>query len=160
MKKKPLVILDLDETLIYASEQQFKHLKSVRFQKIYINFRPFLFDFVSFLEAHFELAVWTSATENYAEFVVKHIFDIKPHFLFTRKDCSLKSDTKYKKSQFYKNLNRFEMLQNNFEKIIFLDDKPELIISDKAEIIPILPFKGEKSDSLLLNLRKEFERYI
>ena len=160
MSKKPLIVLDLDDTLIYSTELQKKHLKKIRFQKMNIYFRPYLLDFIKFVEMNFQIAIWTSATELNANFVVNNLFTEEPIFIYTRKDCSLKSDPIKKKSYFYKNLDRIHEIEKRFNKIIFIDDKPELIISKHAEIIPILAFKGDKSDALLIELQRDLERFI
>ncbi|RJF73272.1 hypothetical protein D3875_18660 [Deinococcus cavernae] len=56
MLARPLVVLDLDETLWHAHE----HESCVTFQ-----LRPYLREFLETVAAHYDLAVWTSATEHW-----------------------------------------------------------------------------------------------
>nr|CCC93919.1 conserved hypothetical protein [Trypanosoma congolense IL3000] len=57
---RPTVVLDLDETLVYAREGP-----------LYV--RPGLEDLLLFLDDNFETVLWTAGIKHYAEAVVRHI---------------------------------------------------------------------------------------
>ena len=65
---KPLLILDLDETLIYSKEKEdFNHeIDAYDFiidGNIFVKKRPYVDQFIQSVSQHFELAVWTANVE-------------------------------------------------------------------------------------------------
>ena len=56
-----LLILDLDETLIYAEERPATHPSDFRVGPYSVTRRPGLRQFLDFCHTHFQLAVWTTA---------------------------------------------------------------------------------------------------
>ena len=91
--KKILVFLDLDQTLIsselldrsaadggetvYDIESNKVKARNFNFQNmegLYVIFeRPYLQEFLDFLFKNFDVGVWTAASQDYANFIVKHI---------------------------------------------------------------------------------------
>ena len=80
-------------------------------------------------------------------------YNAKLVFLFSRKDCSLLSETSEKKSFFIKNTAKIDAYIDVFETVIFIDDKIDLIRSNTVKCIDIKAFKGEKDDRELLILK-------
>lgn len=72
-----LLVLDLDETLIYATEERLEAEPDFAVGQYYVYKRPFLKEFLEFCFDNFEVAIWTSSTRNYAEGIVKNIVDSK-----------------------------------------------------------------------------------
>lgn len=93
MKRKTL-ILDLDETLLYSVEgssmDNFDLSFSLDNKNFYTKFRPHLTEFIDFVCSHFDIIVWTSASEDYAKEVTKEIFKGRPYKLLSRKDSNNK----------------------------------------------------------------------
>jgi len=65
-----LLILDIDETLIYAAEGPLERAEDFRVGPYFVYLRPFLGEFLRFAAEHFEVATWTSSTEGYATSVL------------------------------------------------------------------------------------------
>ena len=78
--EKKTIVLDIDETLVYAtqslSEQpentcdttiKIKVNKYGGCQKAYLSFRPYLFEMLEELSRDFELILYTCGTKSYAE---------------------------------------------------------------------------------------------
>jgi hypothetical protein len=75
---KPLIILDLDETLVYTSLVKIQGMKPMlKFYhsglKHYIYKRPYIEEFLKFCFENFDVAVWTAAEEHYARMILDEI---------------------------------------------------------------------------------------
>lgn len=86
-RKKFNIILDLDNTIISSVEVQ-EHKETAKSQKFdrsemegyYIIYhRPYLQEFLDYIFKNMNVAVWTSATPDYAKFIIKNIVCIKPN---------------------------------------------------------------------------------
>ena len=84
--RKPInVILDLDNTLIYSisceklPKNKKSHLHSMKFHKMdddyYVFERPGLQDFLDWLYNNYNISVWSAASPDYVEFIVKNIIE-------------------------------------------------------------------------------------
>ena len=71
---KKLLILDIDETLIHASEKMLDRQCDFEVHPYYIYKRPYLNEFLGFCFRNFEVAIWTSSSQDYAHDVIRHIF--------------------------------------------------------------------------------------
>ena len=85
--KKPILVLDLDNTLLSSIEtsrvdsvnkrrkqipnSQFRHTDAFGIYRIY--HRPYLQEFLDYAVSHFQVIIWTAGTEEYAKFIVKNI---------------------------------------------------------------------------------------
>lgn len=90
MSEKILVILDLDETLIHATDKP--HDDTWDFQVFHYKVykRPYLQEFLLGLKEHFDVAVWSSASDDYVDLIVKEIFpeDYTLKFVWGRSRCT------------------------------------------------------------------------
>ena len=74
MQEKALLILDLDETLVHATATQIREDFDFQVYNYYVYKRPGLTKFLAHCGAHFTLAVWSSASDDYVQAIVKQIF--------------------------------------------------------------------------------------
>lgn len=76
-KKKKTLVLDIDETLVYATTNKNElrlidemiSIKMTKFGasvKAYLSYRPFLFEMLDAVRPHFELILYTCGTASYA----------------------------------------------------------------------------------------------
>lgn len=94
--ERPLIVLDLDETLIHSSLVELLDLKhSIVISDSYYNIsyfvykRPHVDEFLNFCLDRFDVGIWTAAREIYAKIVVDMLFkDRKPVFIYSRKRCT------------------------------------------------------------------------
>ena len=91
---KKLLILDLDETLIHATETKLEREPDFTVGQYFVYRRPFLAEFLRFCFVNFTVAVWTTGTKNYAESIVENIFaeGMTPAFLWSRERCTIGYD--------------------------------------------------------------------
>src|SRR5688572_23634095 len=68
-----LLILDLDETLIYATTDALERPAEFRCGPYQVYLRPHLETFLRAMSQHFQLAVWTSGTDDYAAAIAARI---------------------------------------------------------------------------------------
>jgi TFIIF-interacting CTD phosphatase-like protein len=83
--KKINVILDLDNTLIYSipfekfPKKTTTHLHKLKYHNMdndyYVFERPGLQDFLDWLYENFNIMVWSAASPDYVEFIVKNIVE-------------------------------------------------------------------------------------
>ena len=71
---RKLLVLDLDETLIFATPDPLVRPADFRLFDYHIYKRPFLEPFIDVVAQHFALAVWSSASDDYVELVVENIW--------------------------------------------------------------------------------------
>lgn len=85
-KRKPInVLLDLDNTLIYSisceklPKNKNSHLHNMKFHKMdddyYVFERPGLQKFLDWLHSNYNISVWSAASPDYVEFIVKNIVE-------------------------------------------------------------------------------------
>jgi len=141
---KKLIILDLDNTLIYASLYELPAKILFKYSDyLTIYARPHTKEFVQKCRTIADVVVVTTAVRDYAKKVCEHL-QIKPIELFSREDCLI-LNYKYVKSvpDYYFDL---------YDDIIIFDDSPELWDKkshEKCRVIGVAPFTGEADDDEL-----------
>ena len=132
------LILDLDETII-----SFK-IKSTK--EGILRARPFLFGFLEEMSHYYELIVWTSATEAYANSLIDAIEFEKKYFdyVFYREHAIIIGE------DFVKDLTR---VGRGLDRTIIVDDMPQNFRLQKRNGITIKPFLGDDfNDTALYDL--------
>ena len=138
INKKYTLVLDLDETLV-----NFK-IKAGR--EGYVRLRPFLFGFLEEVGQYYELIIFTSATEAYANSVIEAIEQNKKYFDFV----FCRQHTIIIGNDFVKDLTRIGRPLNS---TIIVDNMPQNFRFQKENGICIKPFWGQDSnDKTLYNL--------
>ncbi|MBC3910673.1 NIF family HAD-type phosphatase [Undibacterium umbellatum] len=145
---KKLLILDLDETLIYATEQQLGHEADFQFFSYHVYLRPHVREFIAFCLEHFECAVWTSASEDYAAIIVRHLFGEEPplKFIWARQRCTRVFNPEYQDFEWVKNLQKVKRRGYRLEHIIMLDDTPKKLRRNYGNLVRINMFEGDMQD--------------
>jgi len=138
INKQYTLVLDLDETLV-----NFK-IKSGR--EGYVRLRPFLFGFLEEVSQYYELIIFTSATEAYANSVIEAIEQEKKYFDF----IFYRQHTIIIGNEFVKDLTRIGRPLNS---TIIIDNMPQNFRFQKENGICVKPFWGQDSnDKTLYNL--------
>jgi carboxy-terminal domain RNA polymerase II polypeptide A small phosphatase len=90
--QRPLLILDLDETLVHARETAPADRPPCDFTVFSFPVwrRPHLAEFLLTAGAWFDLALWTAATPPYAQAIVERIIpaELPLRFVWTRAECT------------------------------------------------------------------------
>jgi RNA polymerase II subunit A small phosphatase-like protein len=166
---KPLLILDIDETLIHAESFPKEFEDKIKFDfkfkeneksLYYVIKRPYLNEFLNYVFENFEVAIWTAAGYEYAEEILKGIGIDKKNltFFYTQENCTIKLD--YESSQYYgvKNLNKLKKKGYDLDKILIVDDISKTAINNYGNLIKIKQFKDDSDDIELLKLISYLEK--
>ena len=137
-QKPYTLVLDLDETLV--------HFKIKTSKGGTLRARPYLFGFLEEMGHFYELVVWTSATEAYANSLIEAVEYEKNYFdyILYREHATIIGE------DFVKDLTR---IGRNLDRIIIIDDMPQNFRLQKENGINIRPFFGDDmNDSALYEL--------
>src|SRR5687768_16982102 len=118
-----LIILDLDETLIHATQNELDIPHDFKFDKYFVYQRPHLREFLIDISKHFSLGIWSSAGDEYVKEIVRHIKPENVDFLVVwgRSKCSLKHDLTFDTYCFEKRLDKLKKKGFRLEKILVVD---------------------------------------
>lgn len=159
---KILLILDLDETLIYATRDELTHRADFKVGTYHVYKRPWLDEFISFVETNFIVAVWSSASDEYVEEVVKNIFPDQSRlaFVWGRSRCVQKrnlqideqgyySDDYYAHYHFVKPLKKVKRHGFELDRILIIDDTPHKSQNNYGNAIYPSAYTGNTEDDEL-----------
>lgn len=151
---RPLLILDLDETLIYATKTGLDRDADFQVGPYRVYRRPGLGQFLAEVSAHYELAVWTSSSPNYAAAVRSAIFsDALPlAFCWASDRCTYRRDLDTDSWVQAKKLVKLKRLGYRLERILVVDDSPEKHRGNYGNLVRVKPFEGDSDDGELLQL--------
>jgi carboxy-terminal domain RNA polymerase II polypeptide A small phosphatase len=149
-----ILILDLDETLIYSTETVLNYHEDFQVGNYFVYKRPGLDHFLSNSNSLFKLAVWTSSSSDYAYEIIKHIFpdSIQLEFVFTQKRCNFRYNPEIGENQTVKPLKKVRRQGFSIDKIVIVDDLPETFQQNYGNAILVEKFYGEKMDKELFFL--------
>lgn len=150
-KSNKLLILDLDETLIHATETKLDMLEEFQFEQYYVYKRPHLDTFLENISKHFTVGIWSSADDDYVTEIVQNIIPstIELKVVWGRSRCSIKRDYDYDQYNFEKRLDKLKKQGFRLEQIIIVDDSPEKTRNNYGNAIYIKEFLGDKNDEEL-----------
>ena len=138
---KQLIILDLDHTLIYGSyaESESADLLFHYHKYLTVYERPLARGLIELCKSKATIIVYTTALRRYAKSIC-FALNIEYVELLSRKNC-IAVEGKLKKQI------KEEWLEN-YEKIIIIDDSPNVWITDDLKITFLVPdeFRGQIND--------------
>lgn len=158
--KKILLILDLDETLVCSTESKLSYPEDFIVGEYFVYKRPGLAKFLDFVSTYFDVAIWTSSTEDYAQEIVKNIIpeNYSLNFIYGRTKCTLTYLFEHYEYVYIKNLSKLKRLNYSLERILIIDDSPEKIRKNYGNHICVAPFTGSKEDQELFLLVKYLDK--
>ena len=150
--KHKLLILDVDETLIHATEYPKDDYWEFEVGEYKIYKRPFLTTFLKKVHQEFRVAIWSSASEYFIDEVVKEILPkgVSLEFVWARMKCTPWYDRdygSYEKMVYCKNLKK--VAKANYAKlsdILIVDDTPQKVRNNYGNAIYPNPFFGSQTD--------------
>lgn len=153
-KSDNLLILDLDETLIHATEKKLEIREDFKFEKYFVYKRPFLDIFLEKVSCLYKIGIWSSGDDGYVDEIVKQI---KPNtvnfeFIWGRSKCTPRRDFDSDVYYFEKRIDKLKNKGFNKTKILIVDDSPEKTKNNFGNAIYIQEFIGNVADVELLYL--------
>ena len=160
--EKKLLILDLDETLIYATEEKLDREPDFIVGQYFVYKRPFVELFLKFCFENFEVAVWTTATKSYAEEILKEILKDNQtlKFLWTRERCTLAFDEEEREHFFVKRMSKIRRRGYNLNAVIVVDDSPNVWKDSYGNLVRVNKFEGDENDDELKFLPTYLEKLL
>ncbi len=149
-----LLILDLDGTLIYASETRLDREEDFKVGDYFVYKRPHLDHFLETCLEWFELAIWTSASPAYAAKVVRNLFDVPPDlaFVFSAERCTKRFDADRREYFEAKRLQKLKRRGYSLSKVLIVDDTPATFSLNYGNGIRVSEYTGSLIDDELLRL--------
>jgi TFIIF-interacting CTD phosphatase-like protein len=150
-----LLILDLDETLIHSVETPLAQVADFFVYSYAVYKRPHLDVFLATCLEWFNVAVWTSAGDEYAAAIINNIFPDPQalKFVWSGDRCSIASNINYdcidgNYPPYYsrKPLKKVKRLGYRPESIIAIDDTPKKWELSYGNLLAVKPFEGDESD--------------
>lgn len=148
---KPLLILDIDETLLYASGSALSHQHDFRVGPYYVYRRPYLNEFLHLCQHYFQLAVWSSSSSDYVAEIVQKVL---PHglslvFAWSRDRCVQKDHPETKQRYYIKDLKKVKRLGYDLDRVLIADDTPQKVKRNYGNAIYVKEFTGNPTDQEL-----------
>ncbi|MBV6624580.1 MAG: HAD family hydrolase [Rivularia sp. (in: Bacteria)] len=158
-KYNKLLILDIDETLIYSSETQLERTPDFKLDEYFVYIRPGLEEFISNCSKLFYLAVWTASGSDYAHEVIKNIFpkELQLEFIFTGERCLVKRNLDLDIIEIFKPLKKVKKKGYSLNHVLIVDNLTETFKYNYGNGILVKEYLGEEHDRELFLLFKYLE---
>jgi RNA polymerase II subunit A small phosphatase-like protein len=160
-----LLILDLDETLIHASATKVREEADFQVFHYFVYKRPGLADFLTTCAQHFKLAIWSSASDDYVQAVVRQIVPpgITLEFVWGRSRCTPFTTPQIDEYGYYnldgtssyeyaKRLKKVRRRGFSLSQTLIVDDTPAKVQQNYGNAIYIKPYLGSTEDEELSHL--------
>ena len=147
-----LVIFDLDETLVHSSKSKLPLDHSLIVDSYFVYERPYTRELLNFAAEHFDLAVWSSSSQEYVQAVVGHVFGTTYplKFSWSVEKCVQRVDPASNAYVYIKDLRKVQSHGYLVDQITIIDDSPEKIQRQPKNHIHVKPYLGSSTDSELL----------
>ena len=151
MTPPKLLVLDLDETLLFAAERPLERVADFRVGPYHIYRRPGLAAFLDQCFQWFEVAVWTSSSPLYAEEVVRAVFPdpSRLSFVWASDRCTPAYDPETGEHCARKNLKKIKGRGYPLESVVVVDDSPEKWRQSYGSLVQVTPYLGAEEDTEL-----------
>ncbi|MCE3003731.1 MAG: HAD family hydrolase [Xanthomonadaceae bacterium] len=155
-----LLVLDLDETLVFADERPLARAPDLDLPPYAVYLRPWAREFLRHVAVHFELAVWTSSSAAYARALVPVLFDDPSRlaFVWSRERCTLQRDLANDTWVHAKRLAKVKRHGHDLRRTVVVDDSPEKHLRNYGNLVRVAPFLGDPADDELPHLAAWLER--
>jgi RNA polymerase II subunit A small phosphatase-like protein len=148
-----LVVLDLDETLVYASDEGLLEGSDPDFYvgQYPVYKRPHVDSFLRDLFQEFRVAVWTSSSPSYAWEMVSKLFgSLQDELLFVwdSSRCTQKFDPEKMEWYWLKNLKKAKRRGFDLSRTVAVDDTPLKYKKSYGNLVRMRAFEGGEDDWL------------
>ena len=154
MMEKPLLILDLDETLIHGLKEPLEIDFDMLLGPYFIYFRPFAVDFLRSQSDRYQLGFWSSATISYVGPICRQLMKGNPDplFVWDRERCTERFDHFQQETYYAKDLSKVERKRLNLARVLIVDDELRKVKGHYGNALLVKAFRGEEADDELVFL--------
>jgi RNA polymerase II subunit A small phosphatase-like protein len=158
-ESRPLLILDIDETLIFGTETELARTANFRVGPFHIYQRPHVAEFLEGAASDFDLAIWSSATIDYVAAIAAKICpsQISLRFVWGRERCTQRTNFESAEIEYIKDLKKVKRLGYDINRILFLDDTASKLARNFGNAIYVRPYEGGTTDDELPRLLRFLE---
>nr|WP_253899492.1 HAD family hydrolase [Corallococcus carmarthensis] len=158
------MILDLDETLVHASEKPLTREADFQVLGHFVHLRPNLEPFLRECASRFRLAIWSAGTDPYVAAIVKRIVppELELDFVWGRSRCTYALDRASVQRDGYldphahydwvKKLRKLKRRGYQLERVLMVDDSPAKCVHNHGNAIYVREYEGQAHDTELLDL--------
>jgi RNA polymerase II subunit A small phosphatase-like protein len=153
---RALLILDIDETLIFGSKSELHRPADFLVGPFHIYRRPRLDEFLAGVGQWYDLAIWSSATIDYVGKIADQICPPGKtwRFVWGRDRCTQRMNFDLLEIEYIKDLKKARRLGFDINRILFVDDTAAKLTPNFGNAIYIAPYFGlAEDDELRLLLR-------
>ncbi len=159
---RPLLILDLDETLVYATAEPRPDLGDPDFRvaAFAVYRRPHLAEFLRAVGGWYDLAVWSSASGPYVAALVGGLFPDPSslRFVWSCERCTRRFHPEAQEYDWFKDLKKVKRAGFALERVLMIDDTPAKLERNYGNHLRVHPFEGQPEDTDLRDLLPFLER--
>jgi carboxy-terminal domain RNA polymerase II polypeptide A small phosphatase len=156
---KNLLVLDLDETLLHSRRIPLDREPDFHAHPYAVYFRPHLESFLEQIFRWYDVAVWTSAGEDYARIITGRLFpDLEQlRFIWSANRCTRGFNSETLETFSIKDLRKLRRLGYDLKRVLVVDDSPEKHLRNYGNLIRVSPFEGDLADGELPTLASYLE---
>lgn len=157
MLSRPLLILDIDETVIHGRERPLNRPGDFCAGQYHIYERPYLAQFLSECSEVYDIACWSAATHDYLEIVVNNLakyLSTPLVFVWDRSRCTVRTDFALQEQFFLKDLHKVKRKGYDLERVLILEDEPRKVNRNFGNAIYVRPYVGDLDDDELPKLAR------
>jgi RNA polymerase II subunit A small phosphatase-like protein len=153
---KILLVLDLDETLVYATEHALGRPPDFAAGPYSIYRRPYLNEFLLACSALYDLAFWSSAGAAYVGAVVAAIQPpaVEPAFVWSGVRCVRRIDPETGEDYFLKDLRKVRRKGFDLARVLVVDDSPRKLERNYGNAVYVRSYRGDPDDNELVLLAR------
>ena len=152
---RPLLIMDLDETLVFATDAPITDIPHFQCFHYLVHVRPHLGTFLDTVQEHYDLAIWTSAGEEYATCIVAGAMAGRElQFVWANERCTRRYDPERQEEYWVKDLRKVRKRGYNLEWVLVIDDTARKLERSYGNLVRVTPWRGGLPDDELLHLRE------
>lgn len=147
---RPLLILDLDETLILGSAAPLERPADFRCGEFHVYERPGVGAFLRACAAAWDLAFWTSSTADYAACVVAALAgDLPVAFTWARDRCIRRFDHELQEPYWVKDLKKVKRRGWSLARVLVVDDTARKLERNYGNLVLVKEYAGDPADGEL-----------
>jgi RNA polymerase II subunit A small phosphatase-like protein len=142
-RQRKLLVLDLDETLVYATDQRLSTPEAFRIGPYYVYLRPHVHPFLDACDFRFDVAVWTASSADYATAVATELFGAleRLQFLWSRTRCTIRHDPDTRETYWIKDLKKIRRLGYRLGQVIVVDHTAKKHERNYGNLVRVRPFE-------------------
>lgn len=122
---------------------------------LHVYTRPGLDDFLKSIIKSYQLACWSSATQDYLAAILQVILPSKQYdlqFVWDRSHCLRKVDFENQDAFYLKDLRKIKRQGFDLTRVLILEDEPRKVSKNYGNAVYVRPFLGDPMDDELPRL--------